>query len=345
MTCDALRHSAPPPLSGQTCLLPVQPARARPLAWARAVYGLTEACATATRRGRTHGGLFTTARLSPLGEGQRCAREALVNNPRGPTTAVLVVATRLAFVEKLAKAAAELGRALPRREDVGHPAGGPVARRSRARRRGAAGAPARVGCRRLASPMDTRYTRRPEATTCCALVKRDRAAALAQPLDDAANFRTPQYCHVAQRRVLGEQVVGVGGGEASPRSTTDYFLKVDADVVFYKRMSPTPAEAMALSGASFAHTSRLYEADGEAACAGCSTPRHRRLPEASGCAAVDPKAYDSGTYYYGSKPRPPPAALALRGRLIMRSAAQERPRRLERRLPVAAGAELRRLLV
>ena len=30
--------------------------------------------------------------------------------------------------------------------------------------------------------------------------------------------------------------------------------------------SATPAEAMALSGAVFAHTSRLYEADGEAAC-------------------------------------------------------------------------------
>ena len=37
MTCDALRHSAPPPLSYSTCLLPVQPARERPLAWVRAV--------------------------------------------------------------------------------------------------------------------------------------------------------------------------------------------------------------------------------------------------------------------------------------------------------------------
>ena len=80
----------------------------------------------------------------------------------------------------------------------------------------------------------------------------------------------------------------------------DYWLKVDADVVFNKRLVPSPAEAMALTGAVFAHTSRLSEADGEAACAGTLDNATTAYLRAAGCAAVDPKQYDGGMYYYSN---------------------------------------------
>ena len=63
---------------------------------------------------------------------------------------------------------------------------------------------------------------------------------------------------------------------------------------------PSPAEAMALTGAVFAHTSRLSEADGEAACAGTLDNATTAYLRAAGCAAVDPKQYDGGMYYYSN---------------------------------------------
>ena len=65
-------------------------------------------------------------------------------------------------------------------------------------------------------------------------------------LDAAANFRTPHYCHSSH---TGEYLVGNKWWVwAMARLTAldyfDYFLKVDADVVFYKRMSPTPASTL-----------------------------------------------------------------------------------------------------
>ena len=161
MACDALRHSAPPPLHYSTCLLPVQPARES----AAGVGPCTdEEC---VRNGNASWSDVSPPRLSPLGEGRALRARGSREQPAGPTTAVLVVATRLAFVEKLAKAWPSWDELFLDAKtwvilqvDPSRVAAARVVEALQLRA-------ARVGCRRLSSPTDTRYTRRQEVTTSC----------------------------------------------------------------------------------------------------------------------------------------------------------------------------------
>lgn len=92
--------------------------------------------------------------------------------------------------------------------------------------------------------------------------------ALGETLDEAAAFRSPRFCHAKH---TGEYLVGTKWYvwalyRLAALDHFDFFLKVDLDVVFRRPLRPAPAHAMALTGATFAHTQRLPLTDAESAC-------------------------------------------------------------------------------
>jgi hypothetical protein len=304
LPCD-LRHSAPPALKYSSCLLPFQPAREPPAVWRRGV--LDDKCvsdrwrndksASKMEQSDEEIGLILTLK------GGHCAREAMERNAaNAPTTAVLVVATRLPLVEKLAEAWASWDEHfldartwVVLQVDPSRIAAARVVELLQLR----AGA-CRLPKALLADGYALHTT--PRGNHVLLLVKPIALPPIFNSLDDAAAFRTPHYCHKAH---TGEYLVGTkwwvwAMARVAALDYFDYWLKVDADVVFNKRLVPSPAEAMALTGAVFAHTSRLSEADGEAACAGTLDNATTAYLRAAGCAAVDPKQYDGGMYYYSN---------------------------------------------